>query len=422
MTTTFASDAPPGELLHVESHLPLLVDLSGPTVPPQPGRYGRVVAAVDAVIVPTSRRGANLSLAQGRARAAQCPLIVLCSGPAVAAEVIGGLGPNGQFPVVVADVDDCRSGVLEGSHYGRLGLQLRTDAFASATGNFSDVSYKRNLGLLLARVMGWRSVLFLDDDVIGLDDQELTRAAGHLPAGPGPGAVSAVSWRFRSFADNSSVCHAHRQAGGRQEVFVGSAALVVAIDEETPFFPGVYNEDWLFHFPLLARRRVGLAGDLGQLPFDPYDPTARRAVLQEFGDTLAEGVFRLLHGIRAADPDWQGLLTPARRSAWWERIIDLRRKFIQDIQDRVGPDPTDVRRTLDEALQKNTELTADMFAGFVRCWVDDSRVWRAALTGIAPPGRRSLSELPRMLDHFGIWSRETVRVGRPSPRIRADHR
>ena len=45
---------------------------------------------------------------------------------------------------------------------------LRTSdrAFVSVSGGrISDLSVKRNLGLLLARLRGWRKIVFVDDDI-----------------------------------------------------------------------------------------------------------------------------------------------------------------------------------------------------------------------------------------------------------------
>ena len=66
-------------------------------------------------------------------------------------------------------------------------------------------------------------------------------------------------------------------------------------------------------FPLLARRRVLLGGEMSQLSFDPFDC---RAHDQERGDLIAESLFRLLHA-PGQDGDLHDLLAPARRRDWW---------------------------------------------------------------------------------------------------------
>src|SRR4029450_11890877 len=97
------------------------------------------------------------------------------------------------------------------------------------------------------------------------------------------GLVEAVGWSFEAFADNSVVCHAHRSSGGRQGAFIGGGGPARRVHEGTPFFPNVYNEDWLFLHDLVARGQVLLAGGLCQLPYDPLEH-ARPAIPQESRD------------------------------------------------------------------------------------------------------------------------------------------
>ena len=76
-------------------------------------------------------------------------------------------------------------------NYSAPGPSLATEEIAAAeSGVFADTALKRNIGLLLAIQMHWRSVLFLDDDVIGLTDDVLTRTRALLSH------YDAVGWAF----------------------------------------------------------------------------------------------------------------------------------------------------------------------------------------------------------------------------------
>ena len=72
-------------------------------------------------------------------------------------------------------------------------------------GQLSDLSVKRNLGLLMARLHGWRKIAFIDDDIT-LSQQGIARIAHQLDSHQIAGKVC------RRFPDNSVVCHARRLA------------------------------------------------------------------------------------------------------------------------------------------------------------------------------------------------------------------
>src|SRR5206468_11632753 len=59
------------------------------------------------------------------------------------------------------------------------------------------LSHKRNLGLLVARMVGWRTVLFLDDDISGLDASDVYCATTGLET------AAAVGFAVQQWPDNS---------------------------------------------------------------------------------------------------------------------------------------------------------------------------------------------------------------------------
>jgi hypothetical protein len=93
-----------------------------------------------------------------------------------------------------------------------------------------DLSLKRNVGLLLAHLVGWRGVLFLDDDIRDLSPRTVLRAAGALRPGWATGMIA------EDFPDNSVVCHALRLSGAPQGVFVSGSALAVDTTTVAPSF------------------------------------------------------------------------------------------------------------------------------------------------------------------------------------------
>lgn len=184
-------------------------------------------------------------------------------------------------------------------------------AAASSAGT-RDLSVKRNLGLVLARMLDWERLMFLDDDIYGITREDVDT----LVAGLSDHSVSVLI--PDKFEDNLVVCHANRIGGGEQGTFASASAMGVRCDrDDLAFFPNIYNDDWFFFAEEAASRKIIKVGESKQIEYDPFDDPDR-AAKEEFGDLLAEGLYaRLDHnqGLHGAD------------TAYWEAFIQSRGMF-----------------------------------------------------------------------------------------------
>jgi hypothetical protein len=284
------------------SHATLMRDLSA-----RPPRSGRV-KPLEALIVPASRKVDKLRPAAQLATSGGILLVVLASRECdviEASELVASI--RGCHALIAGIPDDYRNDVLT--------FQTSDPSFATLkAGRKSDLSLKRNLGLLLARLMRWEKILFLDDDIFDVTLSDLAKIASRLDNHHVTGLIS------RSFPDNSVVCHANRLSGRSQDNFITGAALGVnCAHEPLDFFPDVYNEDWLFFANHAAQGKVVSVGEARQQPYKPFaDPN--RAVTEEFGDLIAEGLYALFN-------DGQSL--NAATEAYWDDFINARKRLIR---------------------------------------------------------------------------------------------
>jgi hypothetical protein len=347
----------------------------------------------DAIVVLNHSHARRARFAIDLATDVGCPVLVLGTGGWARSEVWS------RAPLDVASGD--------GRHVVRLLWPAPWDGiFPSGTLRhvadeglkYQDISAKRNIALAVARMLGWRSLLFLDDDITGLTAEQLR---GPLPVGPDR-RPSILAWAYRQFPDNSVVCHARREVGLTQDTFVGAGALLVDVDEDVPFFPPVYNEDWLFFFDLLARGRpLVVMGHVQQRRFDPFE-YPRRAYEEEPGDILAEGLFELLHlggdvATATAKPYWADLVAGRR-----EMIKDLRRRASAMLTERAGAEQVRWYRVLGslaaaERHHDDTDLPAHL-ASFVRAWRADLDDWHEWFAGLP----QDVPDLPTALRLLGI--------------------
>jgi hypothetical protein len=342
---------------------------------PPPGSAGE--ERCDAVIVPSHAYPERLDFVVDLAASLECLLLVLCTQGRLPA-VTGVLAGHDVRPPAAVLALPHGGGMPRDGGLPPLELSAPAEVGARAR-SYRDLSLKRNTGLAVARMAGWRNVLLVDDDIRGLPASAVRRAFGWLTAPDGPWVAS---WKATRFPDNSAVCHAGREAGLDQGVFVGSGAMAVRLDDETPLFPPVYNEDWCFLFDHRTERRVVLAGEVTQLAYNPYDPAVNRGENEEFGDVLGEGLFHLLHcGLDAS---------PAATETYWPDVLAARRAFILDIRQRLDRTGTDVeprRRAemvacLDQALKQHAPDMPRRLASFVQAWIADREAWRSWYTSL----------------------------------------
>ncbi|MER7280260.1 hypothetical protein ABT369_38065 [Dactylosporangium sp. NPDC000244] len=355
-----------------------------------PGPGGR---RLDAIVVPSARPPSSLVHAAGLAEELNAPLMVLASRKARADAIVREIEDNGIVADVVAiDVDSVpkRMPALETA-----GLLDRTP-FRRGT----DVSMKRNLALMLSRAIGWRQVMFLDDDITVPDALDLRRAADRLPT------HAAVGLHIGGMWDNSVVCHARRELGDKQGTFVGGGALLVPVDRnDGAYFPNIYNEDWFFLLDEAGIRPVARTGRALQQWYDPFvNPDRARG--EELGDTLAEGVFAALS---------HGKLEDALRPGYWVDFLQVRRRLITDLLRRAEATEPGERRdnmiiALKAARGRSFLIEPHGCARFLRAWERDQTVWRRAMdnTGVD-------LGIHGAVGYFGLRRSAAIRLNRTGP-------
>jgi hypothetical protein len=335
---------------------------------------------LDAIIVPGTRPAAYLDHAVTLARAVQCSLVILCSQQLRGADVKEYLAARSFRDAIVIDLPRGYSHPL----FDFRRLHDIKDQLPPGCGYLTDLSMKRNIGLVLARMLGWQRVFFLDDDIRDITYPDLQRTVDMLAS------FSAVGMRVTEFPDNSIVCHANRMTGGAQDVFVSGAALAVDCDSDIGFFPDIYNEDWFFFFDAASRGHLGNSYlKATQLVYYPFTKP-ERAAWQEFGDVLAEGLYSLLHLRMDA-----GQAT----NVYWAFFLEERRSFLEDTLSRAAAAPLDMRdeiiASLHSALKCLSGITPDLCARYVAAWRQDLKAWeqRWAEVRVMPSVAAALAEL-----------------------------
>ncbi len=355
-----------------------------------PGNLSADWPKLDAIVVPTARDPDHLTEAARLARILDCTLVTLHSG-----QLTNSAQARQRLPedLDLIAIDMPAPAHLRLPHWETSRLLSRT-IFARRT----DLSAKRNLGLMLSRMLGWSRILFLDDDIIAPNPGELRKASGLLAR------HHAVGLHIGGFPDHSVVCHAYNLVDGSQESFIGGGALAVETERCDSFFPDIYNDDWFFMLDPEGRlRSVAQAGEVRQERFDPFR-NVDRARAEEFGDVLAEGTYWLL--------DQGGSAFEADHRHWAEFLVK-RRRFIERILER--SDSHRVIAALRGSLDRLTYITPELCERYLHAWACDRDRWlhhiaalpigqtrQQALGLLSAPGAPSLTSYLRFQKYLRL--------------------
>jgi len=342
-----------GDSFHIGSHAALLQQSTAIEVP------GRVL---DAIVVPTIRPESLRTAAQ-LATDIGCSLVVLCSTPDQAGRVRAEFGPLAgdlYSTWIPRSVDENWLSFLTTVHPEN---EIERSCHA-------DIARKRNVGLLLARMCGWRTIMYLDDDIRDLTAGVVSRAVSLTSH------FQVAGFEISHYPDNSVVCHAYRLIGGRQGTFPGGSALVVDVERCDSLFPPIYNEDWLFLYDAVQNRSVTLAGSGSQVEYQPF-AHSRRAASEEFGDVIAEGLYRLIH---------QGADVTEATYPYWQEVLGRRFQLIDYVAAQLlvrdGPVVGGALMSLAAAHKRLTAISPLACASFIHAWRTDVGSWRHTLLGL----------------------------------------
>jgi hypothetical protein len=153
-----------------ESHAELSRDVSWVPAPPMRSCSGRL----DAIVVPASRPASFLKPVIKLAVQLDVQLVVLCSKQTKGEQVAERVSTYPGAKALIVDIPENWS-------HNEFPTRTAGQAFRSANADRnSDLSAKRNVGLLLARLHGWNKIVFVDDDVTLSRTDNIARLAGQL--------------------------------------------------------------------------------------------------------------------------------------------------------------------------------------------------------------------------------------------------
>jgi hypothetical protein len=287
-----------------------------------------------------------------------------------------------------------------------------------------NLSDKRNVGLLLGKMLGLRRILFKDDD-LKIDIEALQPGLKLLRG------REIVGFGCGGFPDKSVLMHVagavntfhypkrHRPRSHdlRAGQLSANSMLLDPLEVRQHFPRRSYNEDWIFAHDIIARGKAGLAPH--KYYQDAYDPfVAARAKQEEFGEVTIDGLYGELK--RRNDGTENG--SQMHEPAYWQSVIELRRRQYERLLVAVSasrnsaywafgqmdsrqwqgvtmPDDEQkqLRLPLQAGLAVNEVLDGRMLVRYIKVWQEDQRRWEARLERIT-----EAESLPMALADLGL--------------------
>jgi len=330
-------------------------------------------AQFDAIVVPTNRPVESLRDCIHLAFKTAIPLIVICSKRVDKDEVIQA-AERENVKVFAVNLLPYPANSLEG-----ISFATSTDEglLALTSGRTRDLSMKRNLGLVIARMLDWQRLMFLDDDIYDISEEDVNTLADGLD----DHSVSVLI--PDEYPDNSVACHAYRLGGGEQGKFASAGGMGVRCDrEDLAFFPNIYNEDWFFFSDEAASQKIARVGVSRQRDYNPYEDP-QRAVKEEFGDLLAEGLYAGLDvhwDISGVDVTYWADFIESRRAFLKGVAESLTRKLDSDLNREEAQEVRAAQVSIREARLQLERIDPEVCQKFIDLWQADLAEWRRYLT------------------------------------------
>lgn len=172
----------------------------------------------------------------------------------------------------------------------------------------------RNFALDHATLFGHEKVLFVDDDISGVNKKVLKEGFETLKGN------CFVSCTLKGVEDDSIVGHIAKKAGllNISKKMLSGGFLFLSPLSLSHRFYNIYNEDWILQLLENKMGKIVLPYDIYHGVNQKFEWTLDKALFQELGELIIDGLFINYQGI-------------SMDYSFWDNVLENRKKFIQKI-------------------------------------------------------------------------------------------
>jgi hypothetical protein len=230
-----------------------------------------------------------------------------------------------------------------------------------------DLPLKRNFAILFSLQNSLNKILLLDDDIMFNDKNNIYSMVSALDSYWISGCYSIGE------IDTSLIGGVSLKYNNKHIKFFSGNCLAVNVREFTPFFPEIYNEDWLAILPAIINHKAILAGEVTQLPRIVSD-YRQIASFQEFGEIIADDIYEHISSKENLYSCISDLITKLCDLSYWEKVIKDRTLWLNILEDFENDEKT--KDIISGAKETISKITPEKCIDFLETWYKQEIEWR----------------------------------------------
>lgn len=232
-----------------------------------------------------------------------------------------------------------------------------------------NLGFVRNYAIIVSKSLGCTKVLFMDDDIIVRHPEHIEQSLLRV------NSFNFMGAKITGMADDSVIGHLMRACGGEFFEFLSGGFLAFDINVVSEYFLNYYNEDQIWLFLHTPKAKFETHCEVEQQQYDPFESATTRALNQEFGEIIEEGVEEA-----SMRSDHDLLL----REKFWKEICEARLNYINQLPKLIAGTRLEhiglnVYRQLREY---HSHLSSNLFVDVFLRYFNRRQRWRAALESI----------------------------------------
>lgn len=233
-----------------------------------------------------------------------------------------------------------------------------------------DLPYKRNFAVWYGKLNSYKKILLLDDDIrFTTFESSVQKLLYALDQNWVAGAYSTGEF------DTSLTGSVAMKLGIKRPGFLSGNCLAINLNTFIPYFPYIYNEDWLALLPAIIKKKATIVGPILQLPkiVSKVDALSK---FQEFGEIIADEIYsHITHPFRFKS--LLNLIDCINHCDHWENVFEDRYQWLMTLKTLVCIENNDGNdlRILDAACSELAMINSSDCVTFLNKWQGEYSSW-----------------------------------------------
>lgn len=220
-----------------------------------------------------------------------------------------------------------------------------------------NLGFARNFALLYSKWLNADKVLFMDDDIqvqnLKLIDDLFQSIKG----------FQFVGANIKGLVDDSALGHIATDLGIFNERMLSGGFMVFNPNSIDQYFLNNYNEDWIWLFLQLKRKKYFQTGEVFQELTNPLANYQNKIIFQEYGEIALDGILDLFN-----KDSYDSLV----EISFWKRILAEREKYLNVLSEKAKKqNMSEYIEIIDWIKKHSTNFKAETFASLFEKYFAD---------------------------------------------------